>query len=303
MLLAAGLGTRLRPLTEARPKPIVPVANRPLATFAMEHLARCGVQQIVANTHPQPEEVEAALEGVCPPNVELVFSREATLLGTGGGLRRAHPLFASPQAPVIVMNGDTLFAPDLGRAMKEHQARGAVATMILRRTPDPAQFGSIGVDGSGRVRSLLGTPENQDVREELMFTGVHILAPHAFAAMPESGCVIRTAYRHWVDSGALVLGVVDDSPWADLGTIAEYHRLNLELAAGSFAWPGVTPHGGCILPQDFGPAPFIRQSVVGERAELADGVTLDRCVVWPGTRVERSARGAVITPEHELVVE
>ena len=302
MLLAAGLGTRLRPLTDLRPKPIVPVANRPLAAFAMEHLARSGVRSIVANTHPHAERVEFVLDAARPPGVKLCFSREEVLLGTGGGLRKAHALFDDSQAPVVVMNGDTLFAPDLRHARAEHLARGAVATMILRRTPNPERFGSIGVDEQGWVRSLLGTPNDGRVREALMFTGVHILAPEAFSAMPESGCVIRSAYRSWVDSGAPVLGIIDESPWADLGTVSEYHRLNLELASGLFTWPGVEPRDGCILPASLAPSASIRQSVVGSDVELRQGVTLDRCVVWPGTTVTRSATRAVITPEHRIEV-
>lgn len=302
MLLAAGLGTRLRPLTELLPKPIVPVANRPLAAFAMEHLARCGVRHIVANTHPNPEVVEAALKAAAPKDVELGFSREAALLGTGGGLRKAWPSFEESASPVIVMNGDTLFAPDLRVAYAEHQQRGAVATMILRRTAEPERFGAIGIDEDGWVRSLLGLPSNARVRESLMFTGVHILSSEAFSAMPESGCVIRSAYRQWVDGGAPVLGIVDDSPWADLGTVSEYHRLNLELASGSFAWAGVQPQGGSILPDALEPDPRIRQSVIGPGVVLGRGVSLDSCVVWPGTTVTRSARNAVITPEHRIEV-
>jgi len=302
MLLAAGLGTRLQPLTDLRPKPIVPVANRPLAAFAMEHLAKSGVRTIVANTHPRPDEVESALKASCPRDVELRFSREATLLGTGGGLRKAHPSFDDAQASVIVMNGDTLFAPDLAHAYAEHLARGAVATMILRRTPDPDRFGAIGIDAEGWVRSLLSTPDDNRVREALMFTGVHILSAEAFSVMPESGCVIRTAYRQWVDGGAPVLGIVDESPWADLGTVSDYHRLNLELASGLFAWPGVEPRGGCILPGSAEPSGNIRQSVVGADVEIGEGVTLERCVVWPDTRVDHSATNAVITPEHRIEV-
>jgi NDP-sugar pyrophosphorylase family protein len=224
------------------------------------------------------------------------------LLGTGGGLRKAHPSFDDPQASVIVMNGDTLFAPDLTHAYAEHLARGAVATMILRQTPDPDRFGAIGIDAEGWVRSLLGTPDDNRVCQSLMFTGVHILAPEAFSAMPESGCVIRTAYRQWVDRGAPVLGIVDDSPWADLGTVSEYHRLNLELASGSFAWPGVEPSGGCILPSSAEPPENIRRSVIGADVEIGEGATLDRCVVWSGTTVDRSATNAVITPEHRIEV-
>jgi NDP-sugar pyrophosphorylase family protein len=200
------------------------------------------------------------------------------------------------------MNGDTLFAPDFGLAYAEHLDRGAVATMILRRTPHPERFGAIGIDGEGWVRTLLGLPKDQRVREALMFTGVQILAPEAFSAMPESGCVIRSAYRQWVDGGAPVLGIVDESPWADLGTVSEYHRLNLELASGSFTWPGVEPRDGCILGASDVPSPNIRRSVIGGEVEIAPGVSLDRCVVWPGTSVSRSATNAVITPEHRIEI-
>jgi NDP-sugar pyrophosphorylase family protein len=120
--------------------------------------------------------------------------------------------------------------------------------------------------------------------------------------MPESGCVIRTAYRHWVDSGASVLGIVDDSPWADLGTVSEYHRLNLALASGSFTWPGISPRGGCILPNGLEASPSIRRSVVGRGVAIEEGVTLDRCIVWPNVRVQRSATNAVITADHIVAV-
>lgn len=302
MLLAAGLGTRLRPLTDLRPKPIVPVANRPLAAFAMDHLAASGVRSLVANTHPQPELVEKALKRACPAGVSLRFSRESTLLGTAGGLLRARALFDDPQSTVVVMNGDTLFAPDLGAALESHERLGAVATMILRRTPDPARFGTIGVDASGWVRSLLGSPADREITEALMFTGVHLFSPEAFDAMPTSGCVIRTAYRRWVDEGAPVLGFIDDSPWADLGTVSEYHRLNVELASGRFRWPGVVSHRGCILPPGLEPSGHWVQSVVGEGARIAKGITLEQCVVWPGSTVDASARHAVLTPQHRLVV-
>jgi NDP-sugar pyrophosphorylase family protein len=302
MLLAAGLGTRLQPLTDLRPKPIVPVANRPLAAFAMDHLAHSGVHTIVANTHPRPDEVESALKAACPRGIELRFSRETTLLGTGGGLRQARPLFGDSQSSVIVVNGDTLFAPKLDRAYAEHGARGAVATMILRRTPNPELFGAIGIDRDGWVRTLLGIPSDDRVSEALMFTGVYILAPEAFSAMPASGCVIRTAFRHWIDHGAPVLGLVDDSPWADLGTVSEYHRLNLDLASGLFAWPGVEPRGGCILHASARPSAAIRRSVIGADVTIQQGVTLDRCVVWPSTTVSQTARNAIITPKHRIEV-
>jgi len=200
------------------------------------------------------------------------------------------------------MNGDTLFAPNLARAVERHLRRGAVATMILRHTADPDRFGAIGIDGDGWVRTLLGAPEGRSVTERLMFTGVHILSREAFEAMPELGCVIRTAYREWVDRCAPVLGIVDDSPWADLGTVRDYHRLNLELASGAFRWPDIVPRAGCIVPNGMEPSARIRRSVIGAGATIDERVELDRCVVWPSTRVTRSASGAVLTPKHRLEV-
>jgi NDP-sugar pyrophosphorylase family protein len=302
MLLAAGLGTRLRPLTDLRPKPIVPLANRPLASFALDHLVRSGVREIVANTHPMPALVEETLSASCPAGARLRFSRETELLGTGGGLRHAWPLFDDHGGPVVVMNGDTLFAPALGVALDAHRSRGAMATMILRRTPDPERFGAIGLDGQGQVIRLLGSPEGRQVTESLMFTGVHILSPEAFDAMPESGCVIRSAYRKWVDEGTLVLGVIDDSPWADLGTVSEYHRLNVALASGEVTWPGVEPVDGSILADDVRHAGLAR-SVVGKGVRIDPGVELRRCVVWPDTHVTQSATDAVLTRAHRLAID
>ncbi|MEM7433544.1 MAG: NDP-sugar synthase [Myxococcota bacterium] len=303
MLLAAGLGTRLSPLTETLPKPVVPVANRPLAGFAIDHLWRSGYRSIVANTHPLPELVEGILRAYAPSGLDLRFSRESTLLGTGGGIRRAWSLFASPSSSVVVMNGDTLFAPDLRRAIDLHHERGAIATMILRRTQDPSRFGAVGIDQEGWVRRLLGAPVSSEILDELMFTGVHILSSEAREFLPESGCIVRHAYRHWVDSGAPVLGLVDDSPWADLGTLEAYHRVNLELASGSRAWPGVVAHGGNLLADELSvDETKIRSSVVGEGVTLAQGASLSRCVVWPNARIEESAQDAVITETHRLAI-
>ena len=148
MLLAAGLGTRLRPLTDLRPKPIVPVANKPLGAFALEHLARSGVTDVVANTHPQPEKVETALKAACPPGVALRFSREEKLLGTGGGLHKARAWFDGSQSPVIVMNGDTLFAPDLDTRLIRQLDRYAKCIGLAFQIRDDI------LDISGNTREL-----------------------------------------------------------------------------------------------------------------------------------------------------
>lgn len=283
MVFAAGLGTRLRPLTDVLPKPVVPLMNRPLASFALERLAAAGVTRCVLNTHHLAEEVPRALEGHGPRGMELVFSHEPELLGTGGGLRAALERLGPTDQPILVMNGDILFWPDLEGAIAHHRSVGAFATMVLRRDPRAARFGAIETDARGCVRRILGRPEHVDAPlRTQMFTGVHVLSPEVVAALPETGCVIRRGYERWLADGRTLGGFVDDAPWRDLGTPAEYLSAHLDLLDGTLSWPSVHPAGGDV--------------VLGPGARVDPGVTLRRVVVWPGTRVTEDATDAILAP-------
>lgn len=298
MVLAAGLGTRLRPLTEELPKPAVPVGNRPAIWFALDHLRRAGVRHVILNTHHLAEALRGALAGALPDGLEVTFVHEPELLGTGGGLWNARAaLLADP--PTVVANSDVLFAPDVGRLVAAHHDHGAIATMVLRAVPDADRWGSVEVDAGGRVRRLLGRPE--DVAGPLlplMFAGVHCLSAEAFDDLPASGCIVRHSYRRWIDDGRVVAGVVDDGPWWDLGTLPAYLDTNLALADGRLRWPGIEPVDGSLVH----PAARVDRSarvigsVVGAGATVGPGVTVERCVVWPGAVVRDDRVDAVLTP-------
>ncbi len=306
LVLAAGLGTRLRPMTSELPKPAVPVGNRPLAHFSVDRLRRFGVGPIALNTHHLASRLERELRGAPGGLTDLEFHHETTLLGTGGGIRNAASRFADEGRTVIVMNGDILFAPDLAGALEVHRAHDAKATMILRSHPDPDSLGSVAIDRVGRVERLLGLPEGRgEGLTKYMFTGVHILSPRAFADLPESGCVIRHAYRRWVDAGEVVAGFVDNSPWRDLGTPRAYLDANVELASGRLAWPGFeATSGGSLVHVSavLGEGARLENSVVGAGAQVAQGVRLERCVLWPGSRATEPAREVVFTPESRVAV-
>src|SRR5262249_54921504 len=155
------------------------------------------------------------------------FVREPELLGTGGGVRHAMEVLGG-EGTVVVMNGDILFWPDLEAAIAHHDRTEAIATVVLREDPRARELGALGLDAAGRVRSLLGAPTIEGLRE-LMFTGVHVLSERALAALPEEGCIIRRSYRRWIDEGEVVAGIVDGGPWRDLGTPSEYLCANIEL--------------------------------------------------------------------------
>jgi mannose-1-phosphate guanylyltransferase len=229
LLLCAGLGTRLRPLTEERPKPLVPVLDRPLAAFAIDHLAAAGVRRVVANAHHLAEQIEPALSPLCSARgASLTVLREATLLGTGGAIRNA---LAHLGEEFVVFNGDVLARPDLAQAMAAHRSLGARVTMVLRDDPRASALGAIELDAGGRVRRILdeGPPAAVPTRR-CVFTGVYVVSSSIADDLPAEGCVVRHTLRRLLARGEVVAGVLDDGPWFDLGTLESYAAVN--FAAG-----------------------------------------------------------------------
>ncbi|MEM9072471.1 MAG: NDP-sugar synthase [Myxococcota bacterium] len=292
MVLAAGLGTRLRPLTLERPKPGVPYGLRPLACIALDALAEAGVRKIVMNTHHLGEALPGLLAPHLPPGVEIEYVHEPQLLGTGGGIHNVREFLLADGGPVFIMNSDIVFQPDLKGALGLHRRLNAVATMVLRPDPNAAQFGAVEVDGEGHVRRLLGKPQVEEPLETYMFTGVHVLSARAFEDVPPDGCIVQHAYRRWVDEGTTVAGFVDPAAWQDLGTHARYLDAHIALTEG----------GSLIHPSaNVDPAATIVESVVGEGARVGP-VRVSRSVVWPGANVHRDVHQAIVTPKEVVPV-
>ena len=306
MLVAAGFGTRLDPLTRELPKPALPVANRPIAWFACDHLARSGFDDIVANTHHLAVELRRALEPHCPPRVQLRFEHEPVILGTGGGVR--HAWRPQPGEDFVVVNAKLLFAPDLGHALAVHRERGAIATMVLRTLPAGATFTGVEVDDEGYVARIGGKPARsaraaQDTR--LMYTGVQILNERAWRDLPESGDIIAGSYWPWLERGERVCAVIDDSPWVDIGvTVERYLEANLALASGALTWPGIAPAAGAVIAAPdatLGAGARLEQACIGSGATIGPGVRVQRAVVWEGARVRHDLQNAIVTTAGTIV--
>lgn len=297
MLVAAGFGTRLAPLTNELPKPAVPVANRPLAAFALRHLHRAGVRSFTVNTHHLAERLRAALAPCVPGDSRLCFSDETEILGTGGGIRRAWAL--AGDGPLLVMNAKLLFQPQIDRLVRTHAATGAVATMVLRSMPCGTPFGPVDVDPRGEVRAILADGPAPPGQRRLMFTGVHLLGPAVRQRLPTRGCVIRDGYMRWLAEGLRIAYVLDASPWADLGvTPRHYGEGQLALLDGRWRYPEVVPDGDrCVVAQDAQLAAGCRlwRTSVGQGARIDANVQLDDCIVWSGAHVREGASRTIIT--------
>ncbi|UJR80440.1 nucleotidyltransferase family protein [Sandaracinus amylolyticus] len=307
MVFAAGLGTRLRPMTDVLPKPVVPLFHRPLCWFALDHLRRADVTDVVLNTHHLAARVEEAVASA--PRIDgltVRFAHEPTLLGTGGGVKHAIGLQSralgrelADDDVVLAFNGDISFAPDLHAAIATHRATNAIATMIVREDPAAARYGAIELDEERVVRRMLATPDG--TLRATMFTGVHVLSGRALRELPDEGCIVQRGYLPWLARGARIGAHVERAAWRDLGTPREYVAAHLDVIRGALAWPGIDPARDAVHPSaSLGARVALHETTVGAGARIEDGVTLERCVVWPGTRVTESARDLVLLGAHRV---
>jgi len=280
MVLAAGLGLRMRPLTLLRAKPALPVLNRPLLSWTLERLARHGVTDVIINLHHLPETVTAAVGDGGELGLRVTWSRERTILGTGGGPRAVRDFFG--QDPFLLVNGDMLFDFDLARLFARHRATGARATLALLPNPDPRRYGPVVTGADGLVRSLLGRPHRARGAVSL-FTGVHVLDPALLERLPRGASdSVRDLYVPLVAEGARILGVRVRGAWYDLGRPSLYLSAQIRRlrGGGSLVHPSARIEAGAR----------VRTSVVGAGARVAAGAVVESSVLWEGAAVEAGAR-------------
>jgi NDP-sugar pyrophosphorylase family protein len=289
MLLAAGLGTRMEPLTSERAKPALRLFDIPLAVWPMAFLARAGVTRLVVNLHHLPETLEPLLATAARQlRLDLAISHEReTILGTGGGLGTAAPLMLEGgAATMILLNADSLYFGDLAAAGRDHQAFGATASMLLQPPPAGGRYGLVATDRQGRVVSIAGRPApDAPPAAERMFIGIHFFEPRLLERIEPGRAVDINAdiYRSMIADGETVAGLAADGPWLDFGTPRQFLESALRLLAdrggghGRYPFP-LQPPGRFLV---VGPA------YVGAGADLADGVRLREAVVGEGCVIGR----------------
>lgn len=319
MILAAGYGTRLGELTQARPKPMLPVCGAPLVRWTVLWLRAQGVRQIVINLHHLGELIAAELGDGSALGVEIAYSHEEGLiLGTGGGLRQArHLLDDGHDSPIVVVNGKILVDLELGPLLAAHRARNAEATMVLRADAEGIWGGSLAADPStGTLATFLGeTRPDATPGPAMMFTGVHVIQPSFIDRVPAEGeqCIVRTAYRQLFHEPRGVDVHVHPGYWWEHSTVERYLQGIANVLDGRVKLPwaerpviGVDPSaiiepGAQIDPRVFiGPGARIGAGAkigpfadIGAAAVVAPGVRVERAAVWPGATLEHDLEGGV----------
>ncbi len=322
MVLAAGLGTRLRPLTDLLPKPAVPVAGLPLVQLAFGRMHAAGIRRVVVNTHHLASEMaRVATEAAHAAGVALAISPEPIIAGTGGALREARSHLAGAGL-VVLWNGDIVFDVDLLPILAAHRKSQALATMVLAPMPPGASYASVDVDHGMAVRRIAGLGPGGDALVPLHFTGVHVLSPALLDHVPSSpfACdVNRRVYAPLLASGQ-VRGVMATGYWNDLGTPERYLAANLDLLAGRAhaASRGADPFAGLHArgsrvfvaegakvdpsaqlsgPVMVGAGAVVEagakvgpEAVIGAGCRVGRGAEVERAVVWAGTVVAPGER-------------
>jgi len=233
MVLAAGLGTRLRPLTLDRPKPLVAVAGRPLITYNLCLLRRYGVRDVIINLHHRGEVLRAALGDGSAWGLRIQYSPEDPLLETGGAIKNVEDALASEE-DFLVLNGDTIIDLPLDCLIAAHRARAATATLVLRRDPAEERYGVVEIDASERIRRFLGRPDTTTVPlTPYMFAGVHVLSRQVFRYMPERRAfsMTRETYPAMLAAGEPLYGFPFGGYWRVIDTVEDLARATADLEA------------------------------------------------------------------------
>lgn len=235
MVLAAGLGIRLRPATGTVPKALLDVGGRPMIEYPLRMLAAAGVEDVVVNLHHCGEKLHAALEDGKRYGLRIRYSPEDPILDTGGAIARARPLL--DEAPFFVVNCDTLLDVDLRALASFHERHQPVATLLLREDSQAERYGTIEVDAAGRIHRFLGHPATVAGRlRQRMFCGVHLLSPEVFTFMPRAPVfsITRDVYVRAVEAGADLFGFDYSGYWRDLGTPESLETARADLVQGRF---------------------------------------------------------------------
>lgn len=273
-ILGAGLGTRLRPLTDRLPKPLVPLFHRPLAAWAMDACNRAGIRRFAINTHHLPEAWE---DFQARPDIrenDITFFHEPVLLETGGGLKNLGSWIGNE--PVLVHNGDIFSTLPLEKLIAAHHASGLPVTLTLRS--DGAEK-RIALDASltrvTDVRHELGRAKGTHV-----FSGIYCVSPGFLDLIPAAEKIsVIPAFLELARRGELGAIVLDEGVWLDLGDRDSYLQAHRELDLGPAIHPRAVIEAGAIVENSF----------VGPGAEIAAGAVVRDSVIWPGGRVSANA--------------
>ncbi len=281
LVLTAGLGTRLRPLTLVRAKPALPLSGEPLIRRIVRWLASQGVTDLVLNLHYKPETITGQMGDGRDCGARVRYSWEQPILGSAGGPRRAAPLFGANT--FLIVNGDTLTDLDLAALTTAHAASDPLVTVALVPNTNPERYGGVRLDERGAVTGF--APRGASAAGTFHFIGVQVASAAAFNSVPEGAAAnsVGDVYDRLIAAHpGSVRGFVTAAGFWDIGTVADYWRTSLALSPGEEAL-GRGRH------TSIAPSASVRRCILWDRVDVGAGAAIEECIVTDDVRVPAGA--------------
>ena len=306
-ILAAGFGTRLRPLTDHIPKPMIPILNIPSLFYTFFLLKQAGITEIICNIHHHAVAIRRFIESSDLPGLAITFSEEPVILGTGGGLKKCESLLGSDD--FLLVNSDIITDIDFRALIRHHQESGRLGTLALHETPEAAAIGYIGVENN-LVKDFRNT-RNTGLVSSYIYTGIAVLNPKIFQFLKEefSG-IVDTGFTGLIDNGGLSY-YPHEGLWKDIGSMQSYWQANLDTNSRITGMSlkmnlaiGMYPHyisGEAFISKDA----EVSCSVIGKGCHIGADCTIRNAVLLPGVTVKpgTAISNAVVDPFSTTIME
>lgn len=302
MVLAAGLGTRLRPLTFELPKPMVPMLDRPVLAHIVDLLHRHGIDRIVANLHYFPDTIRGYFGD------ELTYIEEAELLGTAGGVRNAREFFGD--SPFLVISGDALTDLDVPAVVERHRQHGGIATLCVTKVEQTSEYGVVLHDSEGRITGFQEKPHPDEALSDLANCGIYVFSPEIFDYFPPEAFVdfAHDVFPRLLENDVPFFIHELDGYWNDVGSLDELRNGTFDALSGRLKLPSLPDAGPEAVVVDpsssLDAAELVEGPVwVGRNVTVESGVRLqgplvlgDNVVVGEGSAIKRS----IVLPGTEI---
>jgi mannose-1-phosphate guanylyltransferase len=312
VVLVGGGGTRLRPLTYACPKPLIPVLNRPLITHLLDNLRRHGVDRVVFAAAANERRIEEALGDGAGTGLSISYCYEPEPLGSGLAVKQAAKGF---KEAFFVCNGDVITDLDVADMAARHRERGAIVSISLARVEDPSGYGVVEMDRSDRITRFVEKPPRADAPSEFANAGTWLFEPEVLDHIPDEKMdrsLEQLVFPSLIAEGYLVLGYPSDAYWMDVGTSERYLQLHADLLEGripqwlpgdlrdgqasvgveSQLWHDVRVEGRVILGRACRVGGMTRINgpvVIGDRCDVRDKALIERSVIWSQVKIGSEA--------------
>ena len=313
VVMAGGEGTRLRPLTSSRPKPLVPILNKPCMQHTIELLKRYGITDIVVTLYYLADEIEGYFGDGSELGVNLIYTVEDTPLGTAGSVKKAEEYLKDDT--FIIVSGDALTDLDVEKALAFHREKQSVATLVLQHVDNPLEFGVVITDDNGRIRRFLEKPSWGEVFSDTVNTGMYILEPSIFEYMQpdKSYDWSQDIFPQILAEEKPMFGYVLGEYWTDVGSLQQYRQAQYEMLGGMTKlpiegrreggdiWIGagteIDPNVRLIGPLCIGKNCRIKadahigpDTVVGDNCLIEEGAILQKAIVWDSNYIGARSR-------------